>query len=56
VVGKPEGKKPLGRPRWEDINMYIGEIRWEDMNWIHVAQNRNHWCVLVNKVMHVGVP
>jgi hypothetical protein len=42
LVGKPEGKRPLGRPRlrWEDnIRMDIGEIRWKDVDWMHLAQD-----------------
>jgi hypothetical protein len=44
LLGKPEGKKPLGRPkhRWEDnIKMYLQEIRYNCVNWINVAQNRD---------------
>jgi hypothetical protein len=45
-VGKPEGKRPLGRPRrrWADnINMDLREIEWDAMNWIDLAQDRNQW-------------
>jgi hypothetical protein len=59
LVGKPEGKKPLGRPRcrWEDnIKMDIREIGWGDMDWIRLAQYRNHWRALVNTVMNLRVP
>jgi len=44
LVGKPEGKRPLGkrRRRWEDdIKMDLGETRWEIMNWMHLAQDRD---------------
>jgi hypothetical protein len=44
LVGKPLGKRELGRPRrrWEDIvRMYLGEIGWEVVNWIHLAQDRD---------------
>jgi hypothetical protein len=43
LVGKPEGKRPLGRPRrrWVDnITMYLGEIGWDGVDWIDVAQDR----------------
>jgi hypothetical protein len=46
LVGKPEGKKPLGRPRhrWVDnIEMDLGEVGWGDVDWIGLAQDRNRW-------------
>jgi hypothetical protein len=49
LVGKPEKKRPLGRPRrrWEDnIRMYLGEVGWGDVDWIGLAQNRNRWRAL----------
>jgi hypothetical protein len=58
LVGKTEGKKPLGRPRhrWEDnTRMNVKEIAWEGVNWIHLAQDRNQWCV-VNTVMNLRIP
>jgi hypothetical protein len=44
LVGKPEGKRPHGRPkrRWED-SMYLREIWWEDVDWMHLAQDRGQW-------------
>jgi hypothetical protein len=41
LVGKPEGKIPLGRPRhrWKDIRMYLRETGWESVDWTHLAQN-----------------
>jgi hypothetical protein len=45
-VGKPEGKRPLGRPRrrWVDnIRMDLGEVGWGDVDWIGLAQERNRW-------------
>jgi hypothetical protein len=54
MVGKPEGKRPLGRPkhRWED-NLRDREL--ESVDWIHVAQDRDRWHVLVGTVMkHQG--
>jgi hypothetical protein len=58
-VGKPEGKRPLGRPRrrWVDnIKMDLREIGWDDMDWIDLAQDRDQWRALVNKVMNLRVP
>jgi hypothetical protein len=50
LVGKPEGKIPLGRPRcrWVDIRMDLGEVRWGDVDWIGLAQDRYSWRALVN--------
>jgi hypothetical protein len=45
-VGKPEGERPLGRPRhrWENnIRMDLGEIRWGGIDWIHLSQDGNHY-------------
>jgi hypothetical protein len=59
LVGKLEGKRPLGRSRcrWVDnIRMELGEVGWGDMNWIGLAQDRNRWRVLVNAVMNLWVP
>jgi len=55
LVGKPEGKRPLGRPRrrWED-GIRI-DIDWVDVEWIQLAQDRNRWRALVNTVMHLRV-
>jgi hypothetical protein len=58
-VGKPEGKRPLGRPRrrWLDnIKMYLREIEWDAMDWIDLAQDRDQWRALVNTVMNLRVP
>jgi hypothetical protein len=58
LVGKPERKRPLGRPRrrWEDnIRMDLREIGWGGMAWIDLAQDRNQWRVLVNTVMNLWV-
>jgi hypothetical protein len=59
LVGKPDGKKPLGRPRhrWEDnIRMDLSEIGWEVVDWIHRAQDRHQLQALVNTVMNLRVP
>jgi hypothetical protein len=58
-VGKPEGKRPLGRPRsrWVDnIKMDLREIRWDGMDWIDQAQDRDQWRALVNTLMNLRVP
>ena len=59
LVGKPEGKRPLGRPkgRWEDnIKMDIQEVGYGGMDWIELAQDRESWRALVNTVMNLRVP
>jgi hypothetical protein len=58
-VGKPEGKRLLGRPRcrWVDnIIMDLGEVRWGDVDWIGVVQDRNKWRALVNSILNLQVP
>jgi hypothetical protein len=58
-VGKPEGQRPLGRPRhrWVDnIEMDLGEIGWDGRDWIDLAQDRDRWGALVNTVMNLRVP
>jgi hypothetical protein len=58
LVGKPEGRRPLGRPRrrWEDnIKMDLSEIVFGDVDWIHLAQDRGRWRSLVNTVMILRV-
>jgi hypothetical protein len=58
-VGKPEGKRPLGRPRrrWEDnIIMDIREIGWGGMDWIDLVQDRDQCRALVNTAMNLRVP
>jgi hypothetical protein len=59
LVGKPEGKRPLGRPRgrWVDnIRMDLGKVGWGDVDWIGLAQDRNRWRALVNSVLNLRVP
>jgi hypothetical protein len=56
--GRPEGRRPLGRPRrrWEDsIKMDLREIGFGDVDWIHWAQDRDRWRALVNTVMNLRV-
>ena len=58
LVGKPEGKRPLGRPRrrWEDnIKMDLEEVGCGGMDWIELAQDRDRWWVLVNAGMNLRV-
>ena len=59
LVGKPDGKRPLGRPRlrWEDnIKRDLQEVRCGVMVWIELAHNRDRWRALVNAVMNIRVP
>jgi hypothetical protein len=59
LVGKPEGKRPFGRPRrrWENnIKMNLQEVGYGDMDWIDLAQDRDRLRVLVNAVMNLCVP
>ena len=59
LVGKPEGKRPLGRSRrrWEDnIKMDLQEMGGGCGNWMELAQDRNKWRALVSTVMNLRVP
>jgi hypothetical protein len=59
LVDKPEGRRPLGRPkhRWVDnIKMDLREIGWVCMVWIDLAQERDQWRALVNTIMNFLVP
>ena len=59
LVGKPEGKRPLGRPRrrWDDnIKMDIQEVGCGGMEWIELAQDRDRWQAIVTAVMNLQVP
>jgi hypothetical protein len=59
LVGKPEGKRPLRRPRrrWVDnIEIDLREIELDGMDWIDLAQDRDQWRALVNTVMNLHVP
>ena len=59
LVGRPEGKRPLGRHRrrWEDDNkMDLQEVGCRGMDWTKLAQDRDRWGTLVNAVMNLRVP
>jgi hypothetical protein len=59
LVGRPEGKRPLGRPRhrWVDnFKIDLRGIGWGGMDWIDVAQDRDKWRALVNTLMNLRVP
>jgi hypothetical protein len=59
LVGKPEGKRSLGRPRrrWVDnIKIDLGEIGWDGRDWMKLAQDRDQWRALVNTEMNLRVP
>jgi hypothetical protein len=59
LVGKPEGKSLLGRRRCgcvDSIKIDLREIGWDGMDWIDLAQDRDHWRALVNTVMNVRIP
>ena len=58
LVGKPEGKRPLGKPRrrWADIRMDLQELGCGYMDWIGLAQVRDRWRTLVSAVMNLRVP
>jgi hypothetical protein len=59
LVGKPEGKRPLGRPRCRGVDntkMDLRDIGWDGMDWIDLAQDRDQWRALANTVMNLWLP
>jgi hypothetical protein len=59
LVGKPEGKGPLGKPRrrWvNNIKMDLREIGWDDVDWIDLVEDIDQWRALVNTVLNLRVP
>jgi hypothetical protein len=59
LVGRPEGRRPLGRPRCrseDNIKMDLREIGFGDVNWMHWALDRDRWRALVFTVMNLRVP
>jgi hypothetical protein len=59
LVGKPEGRRPLGRPRRrcvDNIRMDLGEVGCDDVDWIGLVKDRNRWRALVNSVLNLRVP
>jgi hypothetical protein len=59
LVEKPEGRRPLGRPRrrcLDNITMYLVEVGWVDVDWIGLAQDRDRWRALVNSALNLRVP
>jgi hypothetical protein len=59
LVGKPEGKRPLGRPRRrrvDNIKIDLSGIGWDNVDWIVLAKDRDQWKALVNTVMNIRVP
>jgi hypothetical protein len=59
LMGKSEGKRPLGRPRRRfenNIWMDLGEVGWGDVDWIGLAKDRNRWRALVNSLLNLRVP
>jgi hypothetical protein len=59
LVGKSEGRRPLGRPRrrWvNNIRMDLEEVGWGDVDWTGLAQDRNRWIAHANSVLNLRVP
>jgi hypothetical protein len=59
LVGKPDIKRPLGRPRrrWVDnIRIDLGAVGWGGVDWIGLAKDRNRWIAVVNSVLNLWIP
>jgi hypothetical protein len=59
LVGMPEGKRPMGRPRRksvDNVRMDLRELEWNGVDWIDMAQDRNQWRALVNMVLNLWLP
>jgi hypothetical protein len=56
LVGKPKGKRPLGRPRRRSVDNIKIDLRWDGMDWIDLTQDRDQGRALVNTVMNFLVP
>jgi len=59
LVGKPEGKRPRGRPRCrceDNIKIDLQEVEWGRMDWSYLAEDRDKWRALVNAVMNLRIP
>jgi hypothetical protein len=59
LVGKPEGMRPLGRPRrrWLDnIRVDLAEVGWSDVDWLGLIRDRDRWRALVNSVLNLRIP
>ena len=56
LVGKPEGRRPLGRPREDNIKMDLQEIGYGGVDWFELARDRDRWRALLNAVMNLPVP
>jgi len=58
LVGKPEGRRPVGRPRrrWGDIRMDLREVGYGCVDWMKLAQGRDRWRALASAVMNLRVP
>jgi hypothetical protein len=59
LVGMSERKRPVGRPRRrrvDNIKMGLGEVGWDGLDWVCMAQSRDQWWALVNKIMNLRAP
>jgi hypothetical protein len=56
LVGKPEGMRPLGRPRRRWVDNIKMDLRWDGRDWIDLVQDRDQWRTLVNTVINLRIP